>query len=284
MLTNKSPLPVDPTPQKASRVPFASEMDLHRFVEEHAKTTLNLDVVASAQRGGGRLFDIDILAVGKSNRPFIIECKWDKVDSSAIEQLAKYKNELLSGWTRFEKRLREARGGSLEVKKTEPVLVTIGYRYDPALLIRDQPAVCLAYSYHGVKFTDETFQKQKAGRVSLHFATDAGPTARHPTVGKELGTDARLEQRAPGLRRSFWALDKKIKTLGSVAFKYGKLARYRWPNGLSATALIKTGFIHWNVKCPGDESTRELDYGVDMHTSADAAKVFTALRDVCHEK
>jgi hypothetical protein len=259
-------------------------MDLHRFVEEHAKTILNLDVVASAQRGGGRLFDIDILAVGKSNRPFIIECKWDKVDPTTLEQLGKYKNDLLSGWTRFEERLRETRRASPGVKKTEPVLVTIGYRYDPALLVRDQPAVCLAYTYHRVKFTDEEIQKQKAGRVSLQFATGAGPTGRHPTVSKKLGTDARLEQRAPGLRMSFWALDKKIKTLGNVAFKYGKLARYRWPNGLLATALIEKGVIHWNVKRPEGVSTCELDHAVDMHTSADAAKVFTALRDVCHEK
>jgi hypothetical protein len=105
-----SPLPVDPTPHATPRVPFASETGVQKFVEEHAKAILALDVIASTRRGGGRLFDIDILAIDKADRPFIIECKWDLVDERALGQLAKYRAALVSGWARFEERLSKVRG------------------------------------------------------------------------------------------------------------------------------------------------------------------------------
>ena len=38
-------------------------------------------VVASTRRGGGRLFDIDILAIDNANTPVIVERKWDRIDS-----------------------------------------------------------------------------------------------------------------------------------------------------------------------------------------------------------
>ena len=67
------------------------------FVEEHAKSVLNLEVIASAQREGDRLFNIDILSVDMLGRPFIIECKWDLVDRRATATI----NEVQSiavGW------------------------------------------------------------------------------------------------------------------------------------------------------------------------------------------
>jgi RecB family endonuclease NucS len=89
---------IDSTPHKAARLPFASEMGVQRFVEKHAQDILGVAVVASAQRGGGRLFNIDILAPDKTGRPVIIECKWDSVATKAFDQLAKYKVALRAGW------------------------------------------------------------------------------------------------------------------------------------------------------------------------------------------
>src|SRR5260221_11175106 len=146
-------LTVDSTPHDAPRLPFANEMGLQKFVEEHAKAILDLEVIAGAQRGGGRLFGIDILAIDKAARPFIIECKWDEVAAGALGQLETYRENLRSGWSTFDERVRKIRGSSVRVTKTEPVLIAIGYRYDRVPIAGDQRAVCLVYTYHDVVFT-----------------------------------------------------------------------------------------------------------------------------------
>jgi RecB family endonuclease NucS len=69
------------------RLPFASESGLQRFVKEHAKDLLGLKVVAVAERGGGMISKIDVLAIDRSGQPWIIECKHDLVKYRAVDQL-----------------------------------------------------------------------------------------------------------------------------------------------------------------------------------------------------
>jgi hypothetical protein len=295
-MSQDSELTVDPTPRDASRLPFANETGLQTFVEKHAKAILDLEVIASTRTGAGRLFHIDILAIDKTNRPFIIECKWDLVDTRALGQLAKYKDALLSGWDRFEKRVREVRGNSVRVKKTEPVLITIGYRYDRAPLADDQAAVCLAYTYHDVVFTDERLQERGPGQVSLQFAAKAIlPPARHPKVSKKSATHRRLEALAAGLREAFWALDAKLVSLDGVVPTYGgkNFVRYRKRNRLFAEAVIGPELIQWRFRCPKPprgsdridrrESSGTLNCAADMRAASGAKKLFAFLHDAYRE-
>jgi hypothetical protein len=255
-------------------------MDLQRFVELHAKSILDLEVIASARRGGGRLFNIDILAVDKANKPVIVECKWDVVDQFTVKQLASYRLALLADWARFEERLTKVRDASVRVKKTDPILVTIGYRYDRALLTGDQPAVCLRYIYEDVKFTEDAFQEQKRQRVRLQRATQIDPPlARHPKVSKKLGTESKLKRLAPTLQKPFWTLHKKILTLDGAAVTYGKSVRYCWPSGLVAKAAIKKALIQWHVSGRTNRDSSTLNRVTDMRSASDAVAVFAILRD-----
>jgi RecB family endonuclease NucS len=74
---------LDSAPREASRVPFASETDLHRFLEEHASDILDLKVVGSELQLGASMFKIDILGADGSGRGSIIECKHDLVKANA---------------------------------------------------------------------------------------------------------------------------------------------------------------------------------------------------------
>lgn len=85
---------VDPTPCKVERVPFASESSLHRFTEENCERLLGLALLASARRGGEGVFKIDVLAADRDGRLWIIECKHDLVDSTALRQVRKYQARL----------------------------------------------------------------------------------------------------------------------------------------------------------------------------------------------
>lgn len=289
-MSHDSHLTLDPTPHDARHVPFANETGLQSFVEKHAKAIFDLEVIASTRRGGGRLFDIDILAIDNAAKPFIIECKWDLVDAGALEQLAKYRQALLSGWALFEERLRKVRGSG-RVKRSEPVSIAIGYRYDRAPIADDRPAICLTYTYHDVVFTDESLQEQGPGKVSLQFAARAiMPTSRHPNVSKKSATHRRLESFAPSLRDAFWALDAKLVNLEGVAVTYGgkNCVRYRKRTDIFAEAVIGRGLIEWRVRSakPLQGSKRgarransgKLNRVANMHDASDATTVFAVLQ------
>ena len=77
------------------RLPFASEIELQRFVVANAKDLLGIDVVAIAESDGGMISKIDILAVSPSGRPWIIECKHDLVVAKAGSQLKRYRESVL---------------------------------------------------------------------------------------------------------------------------------------------------------------------------------------------
>ena len=59
----KTPVPRDSTPYPAPSVPFTNEKAVRQFVEKHAEEILGLTVISVDRSGGGRLFDIDVLAV-----------------------------------------------------------------------------------------------------------------------------------------------------------------------------------------------------------------------------
>ena len=119
MIERIEPLNSGPFP---AHVPFANEGHVQEFVEEHLNKIFGLEVIASSERLGQRLFNIDILAVNPTNRPVIIECKWDLVREGALGQLAQYKSALLSGWDQFEARLSGVRKRRVRVPKRDELL------------------------------------------------------------------------------------------------------------------------------------------------------------------
>src|SRR6266849_5403695 len=124
----KIQISVDPTQYPVEYLPFANEVELQRFVEDHAENIFGLTVISSTRRGGRRLFDIDILAVDSANTPFIFECKWDLVDIETFRQLTAYGGVLRRRWELLEQRVSEVRRQQVRMKQREPILVAIGYR------------------------------------------------------------------------------------------------------------------------------------------------------------
>jgi len=211
---------LDSTPYPTSLVPFANEDDVREFVEQNAISILRLDVIASSRRGRGGLLGIpiDILAIDSAYRPFIIEVKCDVVHGGALHQLERYKVELLSGWDRFEALVsRHVGKDTVRIDKTDPVLVTVGYRCDSSLLTNPQAAYCLIYVYHNLKLAGDVLKRRRPGEVSLHRVGEAGK--RHPPVSKIFSTYERLE-RCPQIRQAFWTLDRKLQDLHGMEPTY----------------------------------------------------------------
>jgi hypothetical protein len=77
--------------RKVGRIPFANETQLQAVFEDEVEALFGCDVVASTRRGGGRLFQIDILAIDRANTPIIVECKWDRIDQRAVAPLLEYR-------------------------------------------------------------------------------------------------------------------------------------------------------------------------------------------------
>ena len=141
----------------------------------------------------------------------------------------------------------------------------------------------LVYVYQNVEFTDEAFQEQSAGRVSLQFATKvAPPTPPHPRVSKKLGVDSKLERLSPALRQPFWKLDGKVREFDGVTVLYRECIRYSWASGLCAEALVEVGSIHWNISCPKSASSGQVKHVVDMYAESDTVKVLAIIQSACY--
>lgn len=226
---------------------------MQQFVEENAENIFGLKVISSSRRDGGVLCKIDVLAIDTVNTPFIIECKWDLVDSGAIRQLDRYKKALLENWSLFEKRVSATRGQHVTVKRREPVLVAIGYRYEPSVLRDAQSVHCLTYTYHPATLTEDGLEEQRPGEVSIQRAHQLPmPTSRHPTVSKKNGIVERLSQLPPALQTAFKTIHDRLLTLEDVTDAYvGKHSvRYRIGRHGFAKAKIGPKSIQWQCEDP----------------------------------
>jgi hypothetical protein len=273
-------IPIERTPQAVEYLPFASEVELQRFVEEHAEKIFGLTVVSSTRRGGRRLFDIDVLAVDSANIPFILECKWDLVSTGALRQLAAYSDVLRQNWELFEQRVSEIKRQPVRIEQRKPILVAIGYRYDP-LVLSAQSAVCLTYAYHGVTLTDKVVEARGSGKVSIQGALEkAMPSSRHPRVSKKHAVYERLAPFPRELQAAFWDVNGRLCELEGVKVVYGgkNFVRYRVPRGRFAEARIGTKSIEWCFGQPGLWGQPGESGSAEMLTAADAARVFRALR------
>jgi hypothetical protein len=273
-------IPVDPTPRAVEYLPFANEVELQRFVEDHAKKIFGLTVVSSTRRGRRRLFGIDILAIDSGNTPFILECKWDLVDAGALRQLAAYSGVLQHSWELFEQRVSEVRRQPVRMKQREPILVAVGYRCDPSVLADTQSPICLTYAYHGVALTDKVVEERGPGRVSIQGAHEVNPSSRHPKVSKKHAVFERLAPLPQVLQAAFWAVDGRLRGLEGVRVLYGgkNFVRYRVPRGQFAEARIGAKSIEWRSGQPGLWREPGEIGSVEMLTAADAERVFRQLQ------
>ena len=135
---------INSEPRDVASLPFASESPLQRFVKEHAKDLLGLQVVGVAERGGGMISKIDIFALDHSGKPWIIECKHDLVNARAISQLRRYSATVLARWPHIRKLINLKCGPTNLEKHPRPGLMTVGFRYDQRLAKPDD-VICLAY-------------------------------------------------------------------------------------------------------------------------------------------
>jgi hypothetical protein len=285
-----APFSINSAPYPTLYVPFTNETEVQSFVEEHTKDIFGLDVIASTRRGRRRLFDIDVLAIDEANRPFIFECKWDLVDAGALDQLARYKDVLLSDWARFETRVSEVRHRPIQVKRREPVLIIIGYRYDPSVLSQGGSVISLTYAYHHPTMAGEVLTKRRPGEVSIQRPHEAPmPVSRHPSISKKHRTFARLAPLPQTLQDAFWDLDAKLQDLPEVTVVYGgkNFVRYRVRKSAFAEAKVGPMSIQWRLRWSKHEGVRradgELSGRVEMLPASDVDKIYDILRDTYSE-
>ena len=152
------------------------------------------------------MFGIDTLAIDKSSRPVLIECKWNMVDAGALEQLERYEDALRSGWQKFEDRVSAFRGRrtTIDKDKCPPVLVTVGYTYEPSVLKDDRSFIFLTYRYNAIELTGDVLERPRPGTVTIERVRDVGdlPGTHHPPVSKVHYTHRRLAVLPSALRRS----------------------------------------------------------------------------------
>lgn len=260
---------INPEPRDVERLPFGSESALQRFVTANAKDLLGIDVVAIAERGGGMISKIDVLAVSPSGRPWIIECKHDLVDAKAGSQLKRYRASVLARWPEVKNAIGSRWSGKLQ-KNPDPGLMTIGYRYD-----QNFPAdkiVCVAYQYHGIEFANARLQEPRPGLVSLHRKQDiVMPAQPHPKVSKRITTLTRFGQLDASLTACFWDIDRELMKLPGVEVTCGgkNLVRYRTASGVFAVAAIGDSAVEWRI-------TR--NQVVSVYTPSDIDGALRALR------
>jgi hypothetical protein len=282
---------LDSTPYPTPYVPFANEDDVQAFVEANIRDILGLEVIASTTRGRKRLLKIDTLAIDKSNRPYIIECKWDRVDEVAIEELTRYRLALLSSWSQFEKRVSEFRNCDVRVNRQEPVLITVGYRYKASIVAEHPSIVFLRYAYHEPEFTRDAVQERRAGKVKMDRIKGTGVSNEtHPAVSKKHYTSKRLAVMPTAVQRAFETTDAKLRKLRGVNPKYdGKNSvRYYAFESLFAQAVMTSASIAWFFKGSGDMSGKarvaqankgkgKLDFVCGMVTEGDVDEVYRLL-------
>ena len=270
---------VDPTPYKAAHLPFANEDEVQRFLVKHTRQILGVSVITTSLRGGGRLCDIDILGVDDAGTPVIIECKWDRVDAAAIGQLTAYAQALKNQWESFERRVSKLRRPAVSIKHRDPILIAVGYRYDPSVLATTASVNCLAYRYDGAAPLGGVVERRRPGRVSIQWAHQTGMPHPHPRVLKKDGTDERLKRRLPELRTSFWDLDGRLRALEDVTAVYFKnVAHYRVSRGQFAEAKINSLVIQWRFARPGSWRDSTKVGSVEMLAPSDAETVFRQLQ------
>jgi len=275
----KRSIPRSSTAYRAPSVPFTTESEVRNFIEKYAENILGLTVISSDRSGGGRLFDIDILAVDAANTPFIIECKWDLVGERAFRQLAQYKEALLAGWSSFRERVRHVKGEQVQIRKRDPVLIAIGYRYEPAVLSDPQSVVCLTYAYHRLVLTDEVVERYRPGKVSIQRADPAlMPSLLHPRVTKRFGSVKSIGLLPRALQTAFYKIDERIRRLAGVTVVYGgrTLARYRVPRSPFAEATVQPHSIQWSFAKTKTWAADRLG-GVEMLAARDMDKIFNVL-------
>jgi len=260
-------------------VPFTNEKAVRQFVEKHAEEILGLTVISVDRSGGGRLFDIDVLAVNAANTPFIIECKWDLVGAKALRQLARYKKALHAGWPLFRERVRQIRRKQVQVRKRDPVLVAIGYRYEPSVLRHPQSVVCLSYAYHHLAPTDEVVERFRPGKVSVQRADGLMPSLLHPRVTKRFGSVKSIGRLPRALQTAFYTIDERLRRLAGVTVVYGgrPFARYRVPRSPFAEATVGPHSIQWSFAETKTWAPHQLGR-VEMLAASDADKIFSLLR------
>jgi hypothetical protein len=216
--------------------------------------------------------DIDILGLDGSGTPVIIECKWDRVDASALRQLAAYSRNLQLNWSWLEACGRKNGPGAASVKRRKPILVALGYRYDPSLLVTKRSVVCLTCSYHDVRVVGEVV-KQRRGKVSVQMANvRMMPSNRHPTVSKHAGTDEKLSH-MPTLRPAFWSLHARMLGLGEDVrpHHFKNVVNYHASRGQFARAKIQPESITWWFM----RSRRGMTWSTcAMRVPSDAQKLF----------
>jgi hypothetical protein len=269
----KTAMPIDSTPHGSLHLPFANETEVQEFVEKYAEKIFGLKVIASTRRGERGMFKIDVLAVDAANSPFIIECKWDRVGSGANRQLFGYRKTLLDNWPLFERRVSEARGRKVTVERREPVLVAIGYRCAPSVLIDPQSVVFLTYAYHDVTLGRDVVKQQRVGKVSIQHAHQIlMPKSRHPSVCKKRSTIKVVARLPPALQKAFWAIDARLCGLDAVTVvRFKNLVNYRVRRVIFAKATISPESIRWRYGQRGVWNDK------DMLASCDAKKIFDLL-------
>jgi hypothetical protein len=269
----KAAIPLDSTPHGGLQLPFANEMEVQKFVEKYAEEDFGLKVVASTTPGKRGLFKIDVLAVDDDNNPFIIECKWDRVDRGAIQQLVSYKKSLLDNWTSFVERVSEARGMQIALKSREPVLIAIGYRFAPSVLTAANSVVCLAYAYHDVNLSGDVVKPCRSGKVSIHHAHQIPmPKCGHPSVCKKSSTIKAVARLPTQLQKAFWQIDGRLCELDAVTVvRYKNVVNYWVPRGLFANAKIGSECIQWHYVERGVWKDKE------MFAARDTKKIFQRL-------
>jgi len=203
--------------RQVERIPFASETQLQAVFEDEVEAMFGAKVVASTRRGGGRLFEIDILAIDGANTPIIVECKWDRIDQRAVEQLLEYRGVLKQRWRAFEQRVGVVRGKRARLKWRPPLLVAVGYRLDRPLTGVPTGMLFFTYSYHGV-IGAEPVEAQVPGGVSFRGASGEGsPKDRHPKVSKKSAT-----------RSECFVLLTKRSSCGGCVVRTKRRANLRW--------------------------------------------------------
>ncbi|MEA2206258.1 MAG: hypothetical protein QOE77_3034 [Blastocatellia bacterium] len=269
-------------------MPFANEDETQEFVEGYFER-VGLTVIASSMRPGLRLLDIDILAVDYANT-FIIECKWNLIDTKTIHQLVRYRNLLESNQALLRKRLAD-NGVQFSDTHGKPVLVAIGYQYQPIALSEAQAEsiVCLTYTYHGLSHQPcphvsppcKTVESHLEGEVSIQVASFIATTP-HPIVCKRRILAERAKGLPGELQNAFWVLDDKIRELSTVTAVYGKNpdAYYSVSGLVFAEARMnrKAQLIRWNSGLTPKWKGRGQEGSVEMFGVRDVDKVFKLVR------
>jgi hypothetical protein len=205
---------------------------------------LGLTVLRSSVRGGGRVFDIDLLAADGAGQPWIIECKHDRVDPSAARQVMRYREAFANGW----RTIFHLFNGADPKRAPEPGLALVGYRFSGR--VGGEDCVRLAYRYHDIQFRNAGHEEQRPARVSIiHADRDLLFADAHPKVCKRFATTKRLQTRAPQVEDAFWRIAEFAEGLHGVTVFYGGKNFVRFSNSqrVFAEAVVEDHAVKWRI-------------------------------------